>query len=227
MPVWLQTLVSQDKCRYKDQNYNLDLTYITSRIVAMSFPASGLETTYRNPLHKVKEFINNNHSNNYLVMNLSSRQYDYSQFDGQVIEYQWNDHQAPLIQVLFDGVLQIYQFLNKDINNVVFVHCNAGKGRTGTMIVCFLLFADLFNRPFDARTYYSYKRFNSLCRGVTQPSQIRYINYFMALMKGFRKIAIATQLIATRPKCLKKLVINGFIHKKSSQDILKPVLKIF
>ena len=38
----LRELVSGPKNRYKDDKFNLDLTYITSRLIAMAFPASGL-----------------------------------------------------------------------------------------------------------------------------------------------------------------------------------------
>ena len=47
---YIRKLVSGKRRRFQDGQYDLDITYITSRIVAMSFPATGyLETTYRNP----------------------------------------------------------------------------------------------------------------------------------------------------------------------------------
>jgi len=45
---WFKKIVSGPKNRFKQDGYNLDLTYITTRIIAMSFPASGIESIYRN-----------------------------------------------------------------------------------------------------------------------------------------------------------------------------------
>jgi phosphatidylinositol-3,4,5-trisphosphate 3-phosphatase/dual-specificity protein phosphatase PTEN len=38
----VRTIVSGKKRRTKESNYNIDLTYITPRVMAMSFPGSGL-----------------------------------------------------------------------------------------------------------------------------------------------------------------------------------------
>ena len=46
--------MSGKKKRFKDDDFNLDLTYITERIIAMSFPASGVETIFRNSINDVK-----------------------------------------------------------------------------------------------------------------------------------------------------------------------------
>ena len=40
MTNFLRNLVSGKKIRYKEDGHDLDLTYVTPRIVAMSFPAS-------------------------------------------------------------------------------------------------------------------------------------------------------------------------------------------
>jgi len=76
----------------------------------------------------------------------------------------------------------MYSFLSKNQDNIVIVNCNAGKGRTGTSISCFLMFSGLAETSVDAITYYGWKRF---ChgRGVTQPSQVRYIHYFEGIFK--------------------------------------------
>lgn len=51
---WLRKIVSGKRRRYTDDSYNLDVTYITDRVLAMSFPASGLETMYRNNMADVR-----------------------------------------------------------------------------------------------------------------------------------------------------------------------------
>ena len=45
--------VSQKKIRLKDGIHNLDLSYITPRIIAMAFPASGIESAFRNHIDDV------------------------------------------------------------------------------------------------------------------------------------------------------------------------------
>ena len=50
---WLRKIVSGNRRRFEDTHYNLDITYITDRVLGMSFPASGLEKMYRNDINHV------------------------------------------------------------------------------------------------------------------------------------------------------------------------------
>jgi len=50
---FLRKIVSGPKNRFKEDGYNLDLTYVCTRLIAMSYPASGVESVYRNPIDKV------------------------------------------------------------------------------------------------------------------------------------------------------------------------------
>ena len=45
-------------------------------------------------------------------------------------------------------------FLNEKKENVVITHCLAGKGRTGTIICCFLLWIGMFKNTKDVRDFY-------------------------------------------------------------------------
>lgn len=53
---YIRTIVSGKKQRLKESNYNLDLSYICPRVVAMSYPGSGLKITYRNNIETVNNF---------------------------------------------------------------------------------------------------------------------------------------------------------------------------
>ena len=51
---WLRKIVSGKRNRFEYKDFNLDITYITFKILAMSFPAHGVESFYRNNISKVK-----------------------------------------------------------------------------------------------------------------------------------------------------------------------------
>ena len=57
---------------------------INTIILAMSFPASGLESTYRNSLADVASMLRQNHGSKYMVFNVSERRYDISKLNNQV-----------------------------------------------------------------------------------------------------------------------------------------------
>lgn len=50
-----------------EEGYELDLTYITERIIALSFPASCSEETYLHNLQDVTRMLKSKHGDNYLV----------------------------------------------------------------------------------------------------------------------------------------------------------------
>mmetsp|Transcript_319 Transcript_319/g.349 ORF Transcript_319/g.349 Transcript_319/m.349 type:complete len:107 (+) Transcript_319:180-500(+) len=56
---------------------------------------------------------------------------------------------------------KMYQHLLKDPENVVVIHCNAGKGRTGTAITVLLLFSHFVNTIDEANKFYGIQRFSS------------------------------------------------------------------
>jgi phosphatidylinositol-3,4,5-trisphosphate 3-phosphatase and dual-specificity protein phosphatase PTEN len=56
---FLREIVGGPKNRYREKGYNLDLTYITPRIIAMAFPASGIEKLYRNSIDTIAELLEN------------------------------------------------------------------------------------------------------------------------------------------------------------------------
>lgn len=131
---WLRKIVSGKRRRLVKDNYNLDITYITRRVLAMSFPASGIEKMYRNAMSDVISYLDKNHGGHYKIYNMSGRSYDTSKFNGEVENYDWEDHHPPQIGVLFESCHSMYKYLLEDDDNIIVVHCNAGKGRTGTSI---------------------------------------------------------------------------------------------
>jgi phosphatidylinositol-3,4,5-trisphosphate 3-phosphatase/dual-specificity protein phosphatase PTEN len=49
----LRKLVAGPKVRTVENGFDLDLTYVTNRVIAMAFPGSGIEKLYRNSIDDV------------------------------------------------------------------------------------------------------------------------------------------------------------------------------
>lgn len=172
---FLRQLVSKQKIRFKDNKYNLDLTYITPRIIAMGFPASGMEGLYRNRMQDVANFLQDRHGDNYRVVNTSSRTYDYSKFGDRVVDVEWPNHHPCRFYYFCRLVLETARVLvETGPETVVVVHCLGGKGRTGSLIGCLLQMAGKRATIEQCNDYYGSKRGVQ----VGYPSQIRYMVKF-------------------------------------------------
>ena len=178
----LRQLVSQDKNRFCYDEFDLDLTYITPNIVAMGKPSTSIESMYRNKLDDVVEFFNQRHPNHYKVYNLcETKLYPENTFYQQGY-FPFQDHEAPPLNLIKPFCEDAKNFLDSDSKNLVAIHCKAGKGRTGTFISCLLLYLNIFDNAADCLKYYGMMRVEN-GRGVTVPSQIRYVFYFEQIIK--------------------------------------------
>ena len=83
--------------------------------------------------------------------------------------------------MMYDFCNDAQQFLDADERNVIFVHCKAGKGRTGVMICAYLLYTGAITDPSICMAFYGMKRTTD-GEGVTIPSQRRYIDYFSSVL---------------------------------------------
>eukprot|EP00759_Apiculatamorpha_spiralis_P029391 PhF_6_TR31534/c0_g1_i2/m.46500/K01110/PTEN; phosphatidylinositol-3,4,5-trisphosphate 3-phosphatase and dual-specificity protein phosphatase PTEN len=178
----LRELVSKKKLRFKRDGFDLDLVYVTPRIIAMGFPAIGREAVYRNSRADVEAFLKFYHSDKFRVYNLcSERTYTSEAFGGKFVHYPFRDHNPPPLS-LFEAILvDMHTFLHADPANVVAVHCKAGKGRTGTVIAAYLVYSGFSPTSIDALDTFGHSRTRN-GHGVTIPSQRRYVHYAAQLL---------------------------------------------
>ncbi|KAI3442947.1 uncharacterized protein J3R85_000283 [Psidium guajava] len=187
-------VVSQNKRRYQEGGFDLDMTYITENVIAMGFPAgdisSGLfgylEGFYRNHMEEVINFFETHHQGKYKVYNLCSERLYASLFGGKVATFPFADHNCPPMPLILSFCQSASSWLKEDIENVVAVHCKAGMARTGLMICSLLLFLKIFPAADEAIAYYNQKR----CvdgKALVLPSQIRYVHYFERVLTGFSR----------------------------------------
>ena len=98
---FIRTVVSGKRIRLKEDGYDLDISYITPRILAMSYPAERfVQKIYRNDINTVAQYMNEKHSTKYWIFNLSGIEYDAKPFGGRASVYQWLDHHSPTLLLL-------------------------------------------------------------------------------------------------------------------------------
>ncbi|XP_052796776.1 phosphatidylinositol 3,4,5-trisphosphate 3-phosphatase TPTE2-like isoform X2 [Mya arenaria] len=181
-------LVSQNKRRYMKDGFDLDLCYITERIIAMSFPSTGLMAMYRNDITEVARFFDTMHKDHYRIYNLcSERDYDESLFHDRVGRVYIDDHNAPTVKDMVNFCKDAREFMSEDRKNVIALHCKGGKGRTGTMICVWLIDCGIFEDAKDSLDYFGDRRTDlsvgKTFQGVETPSQSRFVGYYEQVKK--------------------------------------------
>lgn len=156
---------------------------ITKNVIAMGFPAEAAhEKMFRNTMGDVLRFLNSRHkATGYKVYNLcAEKRYDETRFE-RYGYFPFKDHNPPPIDLIADFCSDMDAFLGENSEHVAAVHCKAGKGRTGTMICCYLLHVGMFQSVDKVLEFYGDRRTYDR-KGVTIPSQRRYVGYYARLL---------------------------------------------
>ncbi|XP_059534072.1 cyclin-G-associated kinase isoform X3 [Myotis daubentonii] len=152
---------------------DLDISYITSRIAVMSFPAEGVESAIRNNIEDVRLYLDSKHPGHYAVYNLSSRTYRPARFHNRVSECGWAARRAPSLRSLYSICRDMHWWLRQDHKNVCVLHCTDGRAASAVAVCSFLCFCRLFSTAEAAVYMFSMKR----CPPGIWPSHKRYIEY--------------------------------------------------
>lgn len=114
----------------------------------------------------------------------------------QMIHIPFADHHPPPLVQFFETVTMIDAWLRSSSEHVAIIHCVGGKGRTGTIISALMFYDCTFGTIEESADHFAKSRstagrgrqFRDLplftLPGVTQPSQLRYLNYFGRFLTG-------------------------------------------
>jgi len=176
-------LVCVNKRLYKDSSFHLDLTFLTSRAIAMGLPAEGLpRTLYRNPIRQVARFFHLYYPASHMIVNMCDECVYDSNFFHKVETCPTPDHEVPSLRMLSEICCKVQTFLMSTPESVVAFHCKGGKGRTGLVAGCWLLHSNFCETAEESvRLMADCRTDPALCGGVktvTAACQLRFLRYF-------------------------------------------------
>ncbi|XP_076016609.1 tensin-1 isoform X3 [Genypterus blacodes] len=203
-----------------EENYELDLLYITERIISVSFPSSVEEQSYAANLREVASMLRSKHGHNYLLFNLSEKRFDISQLNPKVLDFGWPDHHAPALDKICSICKAMDTWLSADSHNVVVIHNKGNRGRTGVVVAAYMHYSNISASADQALDRFAMKRFyEDKVLPVGQPSQRRYVQYFSGLLSGHIKIN-------NKPLFLHHVIMHG-IPSFEAKGGCRPFLKIY
>ena len=150
---FVKSMVSKNRIRYKDGDFNLDLSYITKRVIAMGYPAAGFYKLYRNDLSDVLKFFEKYHQSKVKIYNMCNdkfvdvntlrlKAHGEEKRQIKLAYFPMMDHNPGPLQMIVKFAIDAVLYLARDRDNTIAVHCKAGKGRTGLAICAYLIFCE-------------------------------------------------------------------------------------
>ncbi|XP_021519964.1 tensin-1 isoform X10 [Meriones unguiculatus] len=206
--------------RAMEDSCELDLVYVTERIIAVSFPSTANEENFRSNLREVAQMLKSKHGANYLLFNLSEQRPDITKLHAKVLEFGWPDLHTPALEKICSVCKAMDTWLNADPHNVVVLHNKGNRGRIGVVIAAYMHYSNISASADQALDRFAMKRFyEDKIVPIGQPSQRRYVHYFSGLLSGSIKMN-------NKPLFLHHVIMHG-IPNFESKGGCRPFLRIY
>nr|XP_054392460.1 tensin-3-like isoform X22 [Pongo abelii] len=203
-----------------EEGHGLDLTYITERIIAVSFPAGCSEESYLHNLQEVTRMLKSKHGDNYLVLNLSEKRYDLTKLNPKIMDVGWPEHHALPLDKMCTICKAQESWLNSNPQHVVVIHCRGGKGCIGVVISSYMHFTNISASADQALDRIAMKKFyDDKISALMQPSQKRYIQFLSGLPSGSVKMNAS-------PLFLHFVILHGTPNFDTG-GVCRPFLKLY
>lgn len=149
---------------------DVDITYITSRLIVMSCPTEGIESAaFGNNIDMIREAIESKHDKAYRIYNLANKVYKKEKF-GQVIDLgmQLAPNRAPPISLMCKLCANILKFLKESDKNVCIINCNDGRAISAIAVCTLFMYCNLIRNIDSCLNFFSAKR------GVVSLTSVQY-----------------------------------------------------
>ncbi|XP_067552768.1 tensin-2 isoform X1 [Pseudorca crassidens] len=168
-----------------ERRWDLDLTYVTERILAAAFPARPDEQRHRGHLRELAHVLQSKHRDKYLLFNLSEKRHDLTRLNPKVQDFGWPELHAPPLDKLCSICKAMETWLSADPQHVVVLYCKGSKGKLGVIVSAYMHYSKISAGADQALATLTMRKFcEDKVASELQPSQRRYISYFSGLLSG-------------------------------------------
>ncbi|KAJ8336835.1 hypothetical protein SKAU_G00380550 [Synaphobranchus kaupii] len=198
-----------------EEGYELDLIYVTERIIAVSFPRACSEDTYQRNLQDVTRMLKSKHAKQ-----LPEKRHELTKMNPKTMDMGWPDLHAPPLDKICSICKAMEGWLNADLQHVVVVHCRGGKGRIGVIISSFVNFTNISASAGQALDRFAMRKFyDDKVSALMTPSQKRYVWILNSLLTGSVKMN-------SSPLFLHCVILHG-IPNFDTEGVCRPYLKVY
>ena len=173
MAAIVRAAMSKDSKRYQKMGFDLDLTYITTRMVCMAAPAVDEMFTRAvdgtviglNDAFLLAAYFNSLHYNNFRVFNFCAEElgnYSTKLFFDRVKRIPTIEKTAPALTDVLMFCENAMHFMYVDESRIIVLHCNSGRERSGVFACAFLLYSGHCANAKSAIRYFAQKRVGHL-----------------------------------------------------------------
>ncbi|KAI5304807.1 Telomerase protein component 1 [Ascosphaera pollenicola] len=222
----LRQIVAGPRARHAETG--LDLAYVTDNIIATSGPASAFpKRAYRNPTDELVKWLDKQHPEQWYVWEFRAEGTGYpdEEVHNRIHHFPFPDHHPPPFAIIPQLVASMRNWLldesitdDERKKRIAVIHCKAGKGRTGTMVVSYLMSEEGWSRVRALRQFTKTRMRSGFGKGVTIASQKRYVKYVEKWVKNFDKIYVErpVEILEVRVFGLRdgvQITIDGFVEQ--------------
>lgn len=170
----------------------MDLSYVTERIIAVWFPSSASQKSYREGQRHAAHMLKNKHGDNYMVFNLSEPKRALRNEHKHVKEVGWPQKLAPPLERLCSICKEIESWLSGDQHRIAVLHACGSKDKLGVVVAAYMHYSSICGTADQALDRFSMRRFLEDNIGPLQtPSNRRYVDYFAGLLSHNIKVNAA------------------------------------